>query len=124
VGRRLPELAGQGQLILLILDPGCSLCEAVREPFTRVAGEHPGARFEVLSPRAPQAGQRWAGAPNVQSWIDPELVSKLDLPWAPALLHAGDDGTVFAAQPVVSPERIGEQAASLLDGALARQGAR
>jgi hypothetical protein len=124
VGRRLPALAGQGQLILLVLDPGCSLCDALHEPFTRLAGEHSGARFEVLSPRAPRAQQRWADAPNIRSWVDPELVSELDLPWAPALLHAGDDGTVFAVQPVVSPERISEQAASLLNGAMTRQGAR
>ncbi|MDT7712131.1 MAG: hypothetical protein QOG46_820 [Pseudonocardiales bacterium] len=123
VGRRLPALAGQGHLVLLVLDPGCGLCDAVREPFTRLAGEHPGARFEVLSPRVPQAHQHWAEAPNTRSWVDPELVAELDLPWAPALLHAGDDGTVFAAQPVVSPERIGEQAASLLNAATARQGA-
>lgn len=123
VGRRLPALAGQGQLVLLVLDPGCSLCDAVHEPFTRLVGEHPGTRFEVLSPRALRT-QRWADTPNIRSSVDPELVSELDLPWAPALLHAGDDGTVFAAQPVMSPERIGEQAASLLNGAMTRQGAR
>jgi hypothetical protein len=124
VGRRLPALAGQGQLVLLVLDPGCSLCDAVHEPFIRLAGEHPRARFEVLSPRAPRGHQRWADTPDIRSWVDPELVAELDLPWAPALLHAGDDGTVFAAQPVVSPERIGEQAASLLNAATTRQGAR
>jgi hypothetical protein len=124
MGRRLPALAGQGHLILLVLDPGCSLCDAVHEPFSRLPGKHPGTRFEVLAPRAPRAHQHWADARNIRSWVDPELVSELDLPWAPALLHAGDDGTVFAAQPVVSPERIGEQAASLLSDAVTRQGAR
>lgn len=124
VGRGLPALAGQGQLVLLVLDPGCSLCDAVHEPFTRLAGQHPGTRFEVISPRAPGAHQHWADAPNIRFSVDPELVAELDLPWAPALLHAGEDGAVFAAQPVVSPERIGEQAASLLNGAMTRQGAR
>ncbi len=124
MGRRLPALAGRGQLVLLVLDPGCGLCDAVHEPFTRLAGEHPGTRFEVLSPQVPRAQQRWADAPNIRSRVDPELVSELDLPWAPALLHADDDGTVSAAQPVVSPERIGEQVAGLLNSARTRQGAR
>ena len=81
-GRRVAELAGADPLILLVLDPGCSFCDAVHEPFTRLAGEHPGTRFEVLSPRT-----RWADTPNIRSRVDPDLVSELDLPWAPALLH-------------------------------------
>ena len=120
-GRRVPALAGPGSLVLLVLDPGCSLCDTVHEPFTRLAGEHPDTRFEVLSPRPPRAHQRWADAPNIRSRVDPEAVSELELPWAPALLHAGDDGTVFAAQPVVSPGRIGEQVAGLLTSAMTRQ---
>ncbi|MGH3768915.1 MAG: hypothetical protein ACRDTX_27840 [Pseudonocardiaceae bacterium] len=124
VGRRLPQLAGPGQLVVLILDPGCGLCDALQEPFTRIAGQYPGPRFEVLSPRATQAQQRWADLPGIRSWISPGVVSELDLPWAPALLHAGDDGTVFAALPVVSPEQLGEQVAGLLNSAMDRQGAR
>jgi hypothetical protein len=117
-GRRVPELAGAEPLVLLVLDPGCSFCDAAHEPFTRLAGEHPGARFEVLSPRA-----RWADTPNIRSWVDPALVTELDLPWAPALLHVGADGTVLAGQPVMSPERLDEQVAGLLNTALHRRGA-
>jgi hypothetical protein len=117
-GRRVTELAGADPLVLLVLDPGCSFCDAVHEPFTRLAGEHPGTRFEVLSPRS-----RWADTPNIRSRVDPGLVTELDLPWAPALLHVGADGTVLAGQPVASPERLDEQVASLLNTALHRQGA-
>jgi hypothetical protein len=117
-GRRVPELAGADPLVLLVLDPGCSFCDAVHEPFTQLAGEHPATRFEVLSPRA-----RWADTPTIRSRVDPGLVTELDLPWAPALLHVGADGTVLAGQPVASPERLDEQVASLLNTALNRQGA-
>jgi hypothetical protein len=117
-GRRVPELAGADPLILLVLDPGCSFCDAVHGPFTQLAGEHPATRFEVLSPRA-----RWADTPTIRSRVDPGLVTELDLPWAPALLHVGADGTVLAGQPVASPERLDEQVASLLNTALNRQGA-
>ncbi|MGH3868621.1 MAG: hypothetical protein ACRDQ4_21380 [Pseudonocardiaceae bacterium] len=55
-GRRVPELAGARPLMLLVLDPGCSFCDAVHEPFTRLAGEYPQARFEVLSPQARSNG--------------------------------------------------------------------
>ena len=114
----MAELAGADPLILLVLDPGCSFCDAVHEPFTRLAGEHPGTRFEVLSPRT-----RWADTPNIRSRVDPDLVSELDLPWAPALLHVGADGTVLAGQPVPSPELLDEQVMTLLNTALHRQGA-
>lgn len=117
-GRRIPELAGTGPLVLLVLDPGCSFCDTVHEPFARLAGEHPGTRFEVLSP-----GQRWAGAPGVRSRVDPKLVTELEVPWAPALLHVDCDGTVLAGQPVQSPERLGEQVTSLLNTAPRWQGA-
>jgi hypothetical protein len=117
-GRRVPELAGAGLLVLLVLDPGCSFCDAVHEPFTRLADEHPGVRFEVLSPRT-----RWADTPHIRSRVDPGLVTELDLPWAPALLHVDADGTVLAGQPVASPEQLDEQVASLLNTALHRQGA-
>ncbi|MGH3710637.1 MAG: hypothetical protein ACRDRQ_21590 [Pseudonocardiaceae bacterium] len=110
MGRRVPELAGVGPVILLVLDPGCGFCDTVHEPFTRLAGEHPGTRFEVLSPQA-----RWADAPNIRSRVDPGLVAELDLPWAPAVLHADADGTVLAGQPVESPERLDEQVAGLLN---------
>ncbi len=136
-GRRVSQLAGEGDLVLLVLDPGCGLCEAVHEPFIRLAAEHPGTRFEVLSPRAPpraqqpraqqpRAQQHGEGAPSIPSRVDPGLVAELDLPWAPALLHVDDDGTVLAGQPIISPERISEQVASLVDGsrAVPRQGAR
>lgn len=116
-GRRVPELAGDGQLVLLVLDPGCSLCDAVHEPFTQLAGVHPGIRFEVLSPRT---RQHWTDAPGIRCRVDPELVAELDLPWAPALLHGDEDGTVLAGQPVTSPERIGEQVAHLTSTATAR----
>ncbi|MGH3824307.1 MAG: hypothetical protein ACRDRA_15975, partial [Pseudonocardiaceae bacterium] len=85
--RPVPELAGDGHLVLLVLDPGCGLCDAVHEPFTQLAAQHPGIRFEVLSPRAPRTQQRWADAPGIRSRVDPELVTALDLPWAPALLY-------------------------------------
>ncbi|MGH3776385.1 MAG: hypothetical protein ACRDRR_11740 [Pseudonocardiaceae bacterium] len=117
-GRRVPELAGAGSLVLLVLDPGCSFCDTVHEPFTRLARAHPGTRFEVLSPR-----HRWAGAPDVRSRVDQGLVTELELPWAPALLHVDPDGTVLAGQPVQSPERLGEQVAGLLSTATHRQGA-
>lgn len=117
-GRRVPELAGGGHLVLLVLDPGCSFCDAVHEPFTRLAREHPGTRFEVLSPR-----QRWPGALGVRSRVDQGLVTELDLPWAPALLRVDPDGTVLAGQPVRSPERLGEQVAGLLSTAMDQQGA-
>lgn len=110
--RRVPELAGDRPLILLVLDPGCSFCETVHEPFTRLAAQHPGARFEALSPRA-----RWADTPTVRSRVDAGLVAELDLPWAPALLHVGVDGTVLAAAPVASPDQLGEQVAGLLNTA-------
>ncbi|MGH3814980.1 MAG: hypothetical protein ACRDUV_21470 [Pseudonocardiaceae bacterium] len=117
-GRRVPALAGAGSLVLLVLDPGCSFCDTVHEPFTRLAREHPGTRFEVLSPR-----QQWAGSPDVRSRVDQALVTELELPWAPALLHVDRDGTVLAGQPVQSPEQIGEQIARLLSTAMHRQGA-
>lgn len=117
-GRRIPALAGTGPAVLLVLDPGCSFCDTVHEPFARLAGEHPGIRFEVLSP-----GQRWAGAPGVRSRVDPTLVTELDVPWAPALLHVASDGTVLVGQPVQSPERLGAQVASLLSTATHWQGA-
>ncbi|MGH3990973.1 MAG: hypothetical protein ACRDSN_00750 [Pseudonocardiaceae bacterium] len=113
-GRRVAELAGQGPLLLLVLDPGCSFCDAVHAPFTRLAGEHPSTRFEVLSPRA-----RWDGPPEVRARVDQRLVAELDLPWAPALVLADASGTVLAARPVQSPERLGGQVASLLDAELA-----
>jgi hypothetical protein len=117
-GRRIPELAGAGPLVLLVLDPGCSFCDTVHEPFARLAREHPSTRFEVLSP-----GQRWAGAPGVRSRVDPKLVTELEVPWAPALLHVDRDGTVLAGQPVQSPERLGAQVTSLLNTAAHWQGA-
>lgn len=111
--RRVAELAGRGPVLLLVLDPGCSFCDAVHAPFTRLAGEHPGIRFEVLSPRA-----RWEGPPEVRARVDQRLVAELDLPWAPALVLADADGTVLAARPVRSPEGLGEQVASLLEAEL------
>ncbi|HKR48912.1 MAG TPA: hypothetical protein VJT72_04885 [Pseudonocardiaceae bacterium] len=117
-GRRVPELAGAEPLVLLVLDPGCSFCDTVHEPFTRLAREHPGTRFEVLSPQ-----HRWAGAPDVRSRVDRRLVTELDLPWAPALLYVDPDGTVLAGQPVRSPEQLGEQVARLRDAAAHRQAA-
>ncbi|HET9257047.1 MAG TPA: hypothetical protein VFO16_17870 [Pseudonocardiaceae bacterium] len=114
-GRRLPELAGAGPALLLVLDPGCGLCDAVHEPFSELTTQYPGIRFEVLSPRA-----RWTDAPGIRSRVDPGLVRELDLPWAPALLHVAEDGTVLAGQPVSSPERIGAQVAGLMDAAMSR----
>lgn len=113
-GRRVSELAGELPLMLLVLDPGCSFCDAVHEPFTRLAAEHPGTRFEVLSPQA-----RWTGPPQVRSRVDQRLVTELDLPWAPALVLAEAGGTVLAARPVQSPERLGEQVSGLLTAELA-----
>jgi hypothetical protein len=110
MGRRMPELAGVGPVILLVLDPGCGFCDAMHEPFIRLAEQYPGTRFEVLSPRA-----LWADMPNIRSRVDPGLVAELDLPWAPALLHADADGTVLAGQPVESPERLNDQVAGLLN---------
>ena len=116
-GRRVPALAGESPLILLVLDPGCSMCDSVHGPFTELAARHPGTRFEVLAPRA-----RWAATPQIRSRVDPDLVAELDLPWAPALLHADARGMVLAGQPVAAPERLGEQVAGLLDPTLHRQG--
>lgn len=121
-GRRVPELAGEGHLVLLVLDPGCGLCDAVHEPFIELVGQYSGIRFEVLSPRAPRTQQRWADAPGIRSRVDPELVTELELPWAPALLHVDEDGTVLAGQPVTSPERIAEQVAQLMSTAMPRLG--
>jgi hypothetical protein len=118
MGRQVPQLAGAGRLVLLVLDPGCSFCDAVHEPFTRLAGEHPDIRFEVLSPRA-----RWAGASAIRSRVDQGLITELELPWAPALLHVDADGTVLAGQPVRAPEQLGEQVTNLLSTAAQRQGA-
>lgn len=123
-GRRVPALAGHGPLVLLVLDPGCGLCDAVRDPFIRLAGQYPDIRFEVLSPRAPRTQQRWAEAPGIRFRVDPEFVTELDLPWAPALLHVDADGTVLTGQPVTSPERIGEQVAHLASAAMPPLGAR
>ncbi|HEU0088466.1 MAG TPA: hypothetical protein VFQ77_12590 [Pseudonocardiaceae bacterium] len=111
-GRRVAELAGAGPLLLLVLDPGCSFCDLVHEPFTKLADAHPDTRFEVLSPH-----QRWASS-TVSSRVDQRLVTELDLPWAPALVVADAAGTVLAARPVQTPERLGEQVAHLLDTAL------
>ena len=108
-GQRLAELAGPGRLMLLVLDPGCSFCDAVHAPFTRLADEYPGTRFEVLSPR-----QRWSAPPGMRCRVDQELVTELDLPWAPALVLADADGAVLAARPVQSPDRLDDQVASLL----------
>lgn len=116
--RQVTELAGEGALMLLVLDPGCSFCDAVHAPFTRLATEHPDTRFEVLSPR-----ERWPGPPQVRSRVDQRLVSELDLPWAPALVLADPGGTVVATRPVQSADRLGEQVAGLLSAELAaRQG--
>jgi hypothetical protein len=112
-GRTLAELAGTGPLMLLVLDPGCSFCDVVREPFTQLARSHPGTRFEVLA-----AAERWPSVPEVRSRVDQDLVAELDLPWAPALLLADDAGTVRATQPVHSPQRIGEQVGGLLSSEL------
>ncbi len=117
-GRRVPELAGEGPLVLLVLDPGCSFCDAVHEPFTQLARDHLGTRCEVLSPR-----ERWPGSPAVRSRVDQGLVAELDLPWAPALLYVDAGGTVLASQPVQSAERLAEQIADLLNAATHRQGA-
>jgi hypothetical protein len=119
IGRRVPELAGAQPLVLLVLDPGCSFCDAVHAPFTRLASERSGVRFEVLSPRA---RLQWADTPNIRSRLDPGLLRELDLPWAPALLHVGADGTVLAGQPVVSPERLDEQVADVLNTPMHQQG--
>lgn len=112
-GRQVAELAGEGALMLLVLDPGCSFCDTVHAPFTRLAAEHPGTRFEVLSPR-----ERWPGPPQVRSRVDQRLVSELDLPWAPALVLADTGGTVLATRPVQSADRLGEQVAGLLSAEL------
>ena len=122
MGRRVPQLAGAGPAILLVLDPGCGLCDEVHEPFTRLPAEHPGIRFEVLSPRAPR--QHWIDSPSISSRVDPALVAQLDLPWAPALLHVDDDGTVLAAQPVVTAQQLPQQVAGLRNTAMVQQGAR
>jgi hypothetical protein len=121
IGRQVPGLAGVAPLVLLVLDPACSLCDAVHKPFTQLAREHPGIRFEVLAARA-----RWADAPGIHSRVDPELLAELDLPWAPALLHVDEDGTVLSGQPVTAAGRIGEQVAALVNSsrATAWQGAR
>jgi hypothetical protein len=123
-GRRMPELSGVGRAVLLVLDPGCGLCDAVHEPFSQLAGDYPGTRFEVLSPRAPRTQQNWAHASGIRIRVDLRLVQELDLPWAPALLHVEENGTVLAGQPVTSPERIREQVAGLVSPAMSRQGAR
>jgi hypothetical protein len=123
MGRRMPQLAGTGPAVLLILDPGCGLCDEVHEPFTRLPAEYPGVRFEVVSPRPPRQ-QDWANGPSVGSRVDPALVAELDLPWTPALLHVHDDGTVLAAQPVVAAGQIHQQVAGLLNAAMVQQGAR
>jgi hypothetical protein len=115
-GQRVAQLTGEASLVLLVLDPGCGFCDAVHEPFSRLASEYPNTRFEVLSPRA-----RWADTPNIRSRVDPELVAELDLPWAPALLHVDAAGTVLAGQPVVSPSRLDAQVAGLLSTESDRQ---
>lgn len=115
-GRRVTQLAGNAPLVLLVLDPGCGLCDAVHGPFGRLAGEFPNTRFEVLSPRV-----RWPDTPNIRSRVDRELVAELDLPWAPALLHVDAGGAVLAGQPVVSPDRLGAQVAGLLNPEVDRQ---
>jgi hypothetical protein len=108
-GRALPELAGTGPLMLLVLDPGCGFCDVVREPFIQLARTHPGTRFEVLA-----AGERWPSVPEVRSRVDQDLVVELDLPWTPALVLAGQDGAVRATRPVQAPERLDEQVSALL----------
>ncbi|HZS23267.1 MAG TPA: hypothetical protein VFA63_20030 [Pseudonocardiaceae bacterium] len=122
VGRQMPQLAGAGPAVLLVLDPGCGLCDDVQEPFTRLPAEYPGVRFEVLSPS--RLRPHWADAPNIRSRVDAALVAELDLPWAPALLHVDSDGTVLAAQPVVAAQQLSEQVAGLLNTAMVQQGAR
>jgi hypothetical protein len=119
MGRRVPQLAGAGPAVLLVLDPGCGLCDEVHEPFTRLPAEHPGIRFEVLSPRA-----RWADSPGIRSRIDPALIAELDLPWAPALLHVDGDGTVLVAEPVVAAQQIAQRVAGLLNRVMVQQGGR
>jgi hypothetical protein len=121
MGRQVPQLAGAGPAVLLVLDPGCGLCDEVHEPFTRLPAENSGIRFEVLAPGALRP--HWAAAPGIRSRVDPVLVTELDLPWAPALLHIGDDGTVLAAQPVVAAHQLRQQVAELLNTAVAPQGA-
>lgn len=112
-GRRITELAGEGILMLLVLDPGCSFCDTVHAPFTRLAAQHPDSRFEVLSPR-----ERWPGSSDVRSRVDQRLVAELDLPWAPALVLADPGGTVLDSRPVQAPDRLGEQVSSLLQADL------
>lgn len=117
IGRRIPELAGTGPAVLLVLDPGCGLCDEVHALFSRMPAAHPSIRFEVLSPRA-----RWADAPGIDSRVDPALVAELELPWAPALLHADEQGTVLAAQPVVAAAQLAHQVTGLLNTAMVPQG--
>lgn len=116
VGRRMPQLAGTGPAVLLVLDPGCGLCDEVHQPFTRLPAEYPGIRFEVLSPRALR--QHWTEAANIRSRVDAALVAELDLPWAPALLHVAADGTVLAMQPVAAAQQIDQHVAGLLNTAM------
>jgi hypothetical protein len=121
VGHQIPQLAGAGPAILLVLDPGCGLCDEVYGPFTRLPAEYPGVRFEVLSPHTPR--QHWADVPDIRSRVDQALVAELDLPWAPALLHVDQDGTVLAAQPVVAAQQVAQHVAGLLNTAMVQQGA-
>jgi hypothetical protein len=122
MGRRVPQLAGTGPAVLLILDPGCGLCDEVHEPFIRLPAEYPGVRFEAVSPRPPRQ-QHWVDAPSVVSRVDPALVAELDLPWAPALLHVDGDGTVLAAEPVVAAQQLSQRVTGLLNRATVPQGA-
>lgn len=107
--RRFTALAGAQPALVLVLDPGCGFCDAVHEPFTRLAREYPDTRFEVLSPRPP-----WEATPPVHSRVDERLVAELDLPWAPALLHTGTDGSVLHGEPVAHPDTLAEQVRRLL----------
>lgn len=109
VGRTLPGLAGAGPLVLLVLDPGCGFCDQVRGPFVQLARAHPGTRFEVLAATA-----HWPSVAEVRSRVDAELVGELDLPWTPALLLGGPDGTVLAVRPVRSAEGLDDEVSALL----------
>jgi hypothetical protein len=117
--RRFAALAGAQPALILVLDPGCGFCDAVHEPFTRLAREYPETRFEVLSPRP-----RWPATPAVPARVDEQLVAELDLPWAPALLHAGPDGTVLHGAPVAHPDALEEQVRRLLGAVAHPQGTR
>lgn len=110
VGRQLEALATDGGTVLLVLTPGCGLCEVAYRMVAELAAAHRETHFEALSFRDVD----WSTDPPLPVQVDEALFAELDVPWAPALLVVDSSGTVVTARPIGSEEALREQLDELL----------